>query len=498
MQLRRLAVAATKSSAARVVVVASTARTTTTTTAVSIGGRVLVVRPKRPTVLRPACCWFSSTTVSKNGNNNSTSDDLDLDLRTATESSSSSSTSSKRPQRHQRIWLAPPNDGSEQQLPYSYWTERIVDRVGSSANSPTSSNNNRPNVVLLKDVYRQAYSSLDGSSRHQHQQKKQLFQGVLHQDPSTDLELLCDNYTVKNIAAALRDREDALQYAAVLAADAVASGSSSSSSSSTTDQQQWNELAEHLSVYHPRFVLERRYAGSHKSRGVRSTTAVDGKTVEPPNKQPQADATQSLDRGNIELIRKGLSRMPRTITTAHSRRAAVVIALCTVDSVPCVLLEKRAAHLRTHADEVCLPGGMVCDVQDQSIVSTCLREMNEEIEGLFESGGDPDVLGVFRCNWGEIHHLVQVAVTPVVCSLGELPENLTPNKDEVALVFTVPLASLIDKSLWVHREGLAPIFVGGPEVIWGLSGYILERFAKDILMPICRPTTMPHSSQPQW
>jgi hypothetical protein len=35
----------------------------------------------------------------------------------------------------------------------------------------------------------------------------------------------------------------------------------------------------------------------------------------------------------------------------------------------------------------------------------------------------------------------------------------------------------------VHPEGLAPIFVGGSEVIWGLPGYILERFALDILLP---------------
>jgi hypothetical protein len=41
----------------------------------------------------------------------------------------------------------------------------------------------------------------------------------------------------------------------------------------------------------------------------------------------------------------------------------------------------------------------------------------------------------------------------------------------------------VPKSLWVHQEGLAPIFVGGPEVIWGLSGYILERLALDILLP---------------
>ena len=74
----------------------------------------------------------------------------------------------------------------------------------------------------------------------------------------------------------------------------------------------------------------------------------------------------------------------------------------------------------------------------------------------------------------------------MVCYWGELPKNLQPNAEEVAQVFTVPLSNLLDRSLWIHRDGLAPIFTGGPDVVWGLSGYILQRFAKDILYPIVR------------
>ena len=84
-----------------------------------------------------------------------------------------------------------------------------------------------------------------------------------------------------------------------------------------------------------------------------------------------------------------------------------------------------------------------------------------------------------------VHHLVGVAVTPVVCSFNQdLAElELTPNPDEVAEVFTIPLASLMDKKLWVYKDDHAPIFVGGPYAIWGLTGYILDRFVKDILTP---------------
>ena len=111
---------------------------------------------------------------------------------------------------------------------------------------------------------------------------------------------------------------------------------------------------------------------------------------------------------NIELLRKGLNRMPRRVSTAHSKRAGVVLPICNVDGVPCILFEKRSRHLRAHADEVCLPGGMVSDTEDKSIVQTCLREMEEEI-GIGPSAAS--VLGILRCNWGEVSFLFDVRIS---------------------------------------------------------------------------------------
>ena len=48
---------------------------------------------------------------------------------------------------------------------------------------------------------------------------------------------------------------------------------------------------------------------------------------------------------------------------------------------------------------MCLPGGMVSEGGDRSIVQTCLREMEEEI-GIGHNAAT--VLGVLRCNWGEV------------------------------------------------------------------------------------------------
>ena len=149
-----------------------------------------------------------------------------------------------------------------------------------------------------------------------------------------------------------------------------------------------------------------------------------------------------FDTHVLELLRKGLNRMPRRVSTAHARRAGVVLPLCNVDGVPCILFEKRSRKLRAHPDEVCLPGGMVSEGDDKSIVQTCLREMEEEI-GIAQNAAN--VLGVLRCNWGEVHHLVGVAVTPVVCFVGEIGKTqLSPNPDEVTECFTVPLKSFLD------------------------------------------------------
>ncbi|KAL9184170.1 hypothetical protein ACHAXT_002256 [Thalassiosira profunda] len=263
--------------------------------------------------------------------------------------------------------------------------------------------------------------------------------GVLREDPHDDMRLLLENYTAAALASALRDREDTLQHCATL-----------------LKHNQLDELTDILRPYEQHFITQRRHT-----------------------KEKMLDFRAGFDRHNIELLRKGLNRMPRRVSTAHSKRAAVVLPLCNVEGVPCILFEKRSRQLRAHPDEVCLPGGMVSEEGDKSIVQTCLREMEEEI-GIGHRA--TSVLGVLRCNWGEVHHLVGVAVTPVVCFLGEIGETeLNPNPDEVAECFTVPLESFLDRDRWVHKKHYAPFFTGGPHTIWGLTGYIVHRFVMDVI-----------------
>eukprot|EP01082_Thalassiosira_pseudonana_P014254 g12982.t1.1.5e17418b g12982 g12982.t1 contig7:606246-607261(+) len=264
--------------------------------------------------------------------------------------------------------------------------------------------------------------------------------GVLREDPHEDMRLLLENYTVAALASALRDREDTLQLCANL-----------------LSSNRIEEVSKILRPYEPKYIHQRRHS--------------KGKMLD--------FRRGGFDNQSIELIRKGLNRMPRRVSTAHSKRAGVVLPLCNVDGVPCILFEKRSRDLRAHPDEVCLPGGMVSEGGDKSIVQTCLREMEEEI-GIEHNSAS--VLGVLRCNWGEVHHLVGVAVTPVVCYIGQVGmSQLNPNSDEVAEVFTVPLELFLDRDRWVHKKHYAPFFTGSPHIIWGLTGYIIHRFVMDII-----------------
>ena len=143
--------------------------------------------------------------------------------------------------------------------------------------------------------------------------------------------------------------------------------------------------------------------------------------------------------------------------------------------------QKRSQMLRAHPGEVCFPGGMVSEVdEDETIVATSLREMSEEI-GVRES--DVNILGVLRCNWSEVKAITGVSVTPVIGFVGELNNTtLNPNADEVEEVFTVPLSEILKKSNWdVSEIDGTPVFTGGPYKVWGLTGFILNKFMVDVM-----------------
>eukprot|EP00940_MAST-03C_sp_MAST-3C-sp2_P000622 g622.t1 len=128
--------------------------------------------------------------------------------------------------------------------------------------------------------------------------------------------------------------------------------------------------------------------------------------------------------------------------------------------------------------EVCFPGGMIDD-EDDTVIDAALRELNEEM------GIDPDrvdVLGILRCDWGEIQSITGVAVTPVVGFIGDISSiELNFDSGEVEQCFTVPFEEIAKRSQWESGDYSAPVFKGGPEIIWGLTAYVLDRFLHRVL-----------------
>jgi len=115
--------------------------------------------------------------------------------------------------------------------------------------------------------------------------------------------------------------------------------------------------------------------------------------------------------------------------------AAVLVGLVPRDDGLQVLLTRRTDSLRHHAGQVSFPGGRVEEV-DQSPIHTALRETEEEI------GMSPELVEVLGY-LPEYRTSTGFRVTPVV-GLVRPPFTLRPDPFEVAEVFEVPLAFLLD------------------------------------------------------
>lgn len=255
-----------------------------------------------------------------------------------------------------------------------------------------------------------------------------------------DIAQLVHNFTAPALAKALREREDTLHACAQLALG---------------ENKDLKELSRLLSPY-------------LKSSSERNKSK---KTI---------DLTGSITRNDLVVLQRYLHRIPRQVFQPVEKRASVVIPLCNANGVGSILFERRSSTVRTYKHQVCFPGGMVDEGVDSTIVQTSLREMYEELGIPPERA---DVLGILRCDWGEVKSITGIAVTPVVGFIGELNDLvISPNLDEVEQFFTVPIKDLLNEKHWIFRDFSAPVFNGGPFVIWGLTAYLLDHFIKEVVL----------------
>ncbi len=181
--------------------------------------------------------------------------------------------------------------------------------------------------------------------------------------------------------------------------------------------------------------------------------------------------------GHFFVLREALRRRERRVLERPLRAAVLVPIVGAGGRGPeaaGLLLTRRTDTLPTHAGQVAFPGGLARAGEDDP-QRTALREAEEEI-GL--SAGAVEVLGLMddvAASTGT------VAVTPVVGRLEALPE-LRLRPDEVARVFTIPLAELARPGRWTSRleeRGGHPCrvhyFEHDGETLWGLSALIVLR-----------------------
>jgi 8-oxo-dGTP pyrophosphatase MutT (NUDIX family) len=168
--------------------------------------------------------------------------------------------------------------------------------------------------------------------------------------------------------------------------------------------------------------------------------------------------------------------------TGRTVRTAAVLILLTQDAQRKddwhIALTQRTAHLHDHAGQISFPGGRK-DEEDIDLVATALREANEEI------GADASKIEVI----GALPTYVTITayeVTPIVAV--STPQTFTCDPFEVADVFHVPLAHVLDETNWRRdsflRAGLRREYWAVPykeRYVWGATAGMLRTF-KSVLV----------------
>ncbi|XP_055388651.1 nudix hydrolase DR_1184-like [Condylostylus longicornis] len=181
----------------------------------------------------------------------------------------------------------------------------------------------------------------------------------------------------------------------------------------------------------------------------------------------------------------------KILSTPSPKMAAVLVPLCHQSGFPSVLFTVRSSFVGTHQNQVSFPGGHL--EEDETAQAAAVRETQEE---LGSGVGKIEILGY--CS--PIYAITGTLVFPILGFIERDVENfqhLSRCEAEVDQIFCLSIDHLLNpknrRESTEFRFGtqlLMPSFHGGPEIIWGLTGMILDGVLSQILSRAVSPSSL--------